>query len=129
MLEATATAIYMLETRIISPRGELAKLFWQEPRTGFTIGLPAVEREKEPVNYWQEAIKAINEAFAEARHNPETARSLFNVASWGRRDPESLQNLRDMFVKEGIPSEFLSHYAPEEPFACLRQNDGLSDKI
>ena len=37
---------------------------------------------------------AINEAVAEARHNPETARSLFALASYGRRDPESLESLR-----------------------------------
>lgn len=129
MLEAAATGINMMEKRAVSPRGEKAKLFWQEPRTAFTIGHPAVDRKKEPVNHWQEAMKAINEAFAEARHNPETAHTPFNLASWNRRDPESLQDLRDMFVKEGIPSEFLSHYVPEAPFAFLRQNDGLSDKI
>ena len=39
----------------------------------------------------QEAAKALNEAVAEARHNPETARSLFAVASYGRRDPASLK--------------------------------------
>jgi hypothetical protein len=33
------------------------------------------------------------------------------------------------FAKEGIPPEFLSHYEPSLPFACLRQNDGLSDKF
>lgn len=99
MLEATATAINMLEARVISPPGELAKLFWQEPQTGFTNGLAAVERKQEPVNHWDEAIKAINEALAEARYNPETARSLFDMASWGQRDSESLQRLRDMFVR------------------------------
>jgi hypothetical protein len=126
MLEATATAINMLETRAISPPGELAELFWQEPRTRFTN---AVERKKDPVNYWQEAIKAINEALAEARRDPEIAHSLFNMASWGRRDPESLQKLRDMFAKDGIPPEFLSQYVLDGPFAYLRQNDGLSDKF
>jgi hypothetical protein len=129
MLEATATAINMLEARAISPPGKLAELFWQEPQTRFTNGLPTVERKKESVNYWQEAIKAINEALAEARHDPETARSLFNMVSWGRRDPESLRKLRDMFAKDGIPPEFLSHYVPDEPSACLRMNDGLNDKF
>lgn len=92
----------------------------EEPRTGFANGIAAVERKQEPDNHWEEAIKAINEALAEARYNPETARSLFDMASWGRRDSESLQRLRDMFVKDGIPSEFLSHYVPKELFACLR---------
>ena len=77
----------------------------------------------------QEAAKALNEAVAEARHNPETARSLFAVASYERRNPASLEQLRVMFAQEGIPMEFLSHYVPDKPFACLRLNDGLSDKF
>ncbi len=34
-----------------------------------------------------------------------------------------------MFTKEGIPLEFLSHYDPEGPFACLRLSDGLRDSF
>lgn len=113
MLEAAATAINLMESRVISPPGEQAKLFWSEPQTEFSNGLPPVARKKEPINYWQEAVKAIDEAIAEARHNPETARSLFALASLGRRDPESLERLRATFTKEGIPMEFLSHYVPD----------------
>lgn len=112
ILEAAATAIDLIESEILSPRGEQADLFLPEPQTGFTNGLPADERKKEPINYWQEAVKAINEVVAEAKHNPETARSLFTLASYGRRDHESLEELRAMFAKEGIPPEFLSHYVP-----------------
>jgi hypothetical protein len=113
MLEAAATAIDLIESKVLRQRGEQAGLFLPEPQTGFTSGLPAVERKKEPINYWQQAVQAINEAVAEARHNPETARSLFALASYGRRDPESLDRLRATFAKEGIPSEFLSHYQPD----------------
>ncbi|TFI43807.1 hypothetical protein E4O93_21425 [Diaphorobacter sp. DS2] len=129
MLEAAATAISLIEVRDISPPGEHAKLFWSEPQTGFTSGLPAKAPKPEPVDHWQRAIQAIDEAIIEARHNPETARSLFALASYGRRDPASLEQLRATFAKEGIPPEFLSHYEPSLPFACLRQNDGLSDKF
>ena len=65
----------------ISPPGEHAKLFWSEPQTGFTSGLPAKAPKPEPVDHWQRAIQAIDEAIIEARHNPETARSLFALAS------------------------------------------------
>ncbi len=54
---------------------------------------------------------------------------LFTLASYGRRDPESLERLRATFTKEGIPRSFLSHYEPEWPFAGLRLNDGLSDSF
>jgi hypothetical protein len=129
MLEAAATTIELIESKILSPGGKQAALFLSEPQTAFTNGLPVKERKKEPVNYWQQAVKAINDAIVEARHNPETARSLFALASFGRRDPESLERLRVTFVKEGIPSDFLSHYVPDGPFACIRQNDGLSDNF
>ena len=33
--------------------------------------------------------------------------------SYGRRDPESLEQLRATFAKEQIPLEFLSHYELE----------------
>ncbi len=129
MLEAAATAINLIESRVINPPGEQAKLFWPEPQTRFTSGLPEKERKPEPVDHWQEAVKAINEAIVDARHNPETARSLFTLASYGRRDSESLKQLRATFAKEGIPAEFLSHYEPQWPFACHSINDGLSDKF
>ena len=130
MLEAAATAISLIKVRDISPLGEHAKLFWFEPQTQFTSGLPAKEPKPEPVNHWQRAVQAIDEAITEARHNPETARSLFALASsYGRRDPASLEHLRATFAKEGVPSEFLSHYEPDGPFTCLRQNDGLSDNF
>ena len=57
---------------MISPPREQATLFWPEPQTGFTNGLPAKERKQEPIDYGQEVIKEITEAVAEARHNPET---------------------------------------------------------
>lgn len=108
MLEAAATAIDLLESQVVIPRGEQAVLFLPEPQTGFTNGLPADQWKPAPINAWQEAAKAINEAITEARHNPETARSLFMLACNGRRDPDSLERLRAQFYQEGIPREFLS---------------------
>ena len=81
------------------------------------------------VNHWQEAIKAINEAVAEARQNPETAQTLFALASYGRRDQAALARLRATFAKEGNPPEFLSYYELDGPFAFLSMDDGLSDKF
>jgi hypothetical protein len=92
----------------LTPRGEQARLLLPEPQTGFTNGLSANERKPDPVNYWQRAVQAIDEAIAEARHNPETARSLFALASYGRRDPVSLEQLRATFAMEQIPLEFLT---------------------
>jgi hypothetical protein len=127
MLEAAATAIELLESNVLRSQGEQAELFIPEPQTGFTTGISVVQKNIEPADHWKEAIEAINEAVVDARHNPATARSLFALASYGQRDPESLARVRAIFAENGIPPEFLSHYIPDGPFTFIRLNDGLSD--
>lgn len=116
MLEAAATAIHLIESGKLAPRGEQAELFLPEPQAEFTNGLPADEQQKKLINHWQEAMRAINEAIVEARRDPETARSLFALVSCGRRDSASLEHLRAMFSEMRIPLDFLSHYDPNGPF-------------
>ena len=58
LLEAAATAISLIEVRDISPPSEQAKLFWSEPQTGFTSGLPTKAPKPEPINHWQRAVQA-----------------------------------------------------------------------
>lgn len=106
-LEAAATAIDLIESKEVNPRGEQAELFLREPQAWFTYDLPVDEENIAP---WQKLFKAIQEAIAEARHNPEVARSLFALTSYGRRDPEFLKDLRTTFIMNGIPPEYLSHY-------------------
>ena len=60
---------------------------------------------------------------------PGTARALFDLASYGRRDPAAQETLRTMFAKEQILPEFLLDYESQEPFACLELNNGLSDNF
>lgn len=129
MLEAAATAIELIESQILNAAGEFAGLFVHEPQREFTNGLPVHVGPEEPVNYWRKAAKAIEEAVLDARHNPETARSLFRLASYGRNDPASLEQLRAIFAKEQIPVEFLLHYEPTEPFTCHTLSNGLSDSF
>ena len=129
MLEAAATAIKLIESKMLNAGGEFAGLFLPEPHVEFTNGLQADARAKDPVNYWQKSAKAIEDAILEARHNPETARALFQLASYGRHDPASEERLLAIFAKEQIPTEFLLHYEPKEPFTCLTLNNALSDNF
>lgn len=100
-----------------------------EPQTEFIKGLPTDKRKKGSISYWQEVVKAINEAVAEARHNPETARSLFQLASYGHNDAISLEQFRDEFAKDQIPREFLSHFELGNPFTRLSLTYWLSDQF
>lgn len=118
MLEAAATTIDLIESKELIPRGEQAELFLPEPQSAFTDGLPMDEQQKEPINHWQEAMRAINEMIVEARRDPEAACSLFAVASCGLRDPESLERLHAIFDQARIPQEYLSLYDPNEHFSC-----------
>jgi hypothetical protein len=109
MLEAAATAMHLIEAGAIHADGDTAKLFSPEPPAEFTNGLRASAAKSEPINYWQRAMQALEAAIAEARHNPEEARSLFRLMSYGQPNPESLEQLRATLAEEGIPPEFLLH--------------------
>ena len=61
------------------------------------------------------------------RHLPLPVVTATVFATWF--GAEAIFGVSATFVKEGIPPEFLSHYEPDGPFACLRQNDGLSDNF
>ncbi len=108
MLEAAATAIELIESQFLDAAGEFAGLFVQEPQREFTNGLPVRVGFEEPANYWRKAAEAIEKAVLDARHNPETARSLFGLASYAQNDHDSLEQLRAIFAKVQIPAEFLS---------------------
>ena len=113
MLEAAATAIQMMEEKSITPFGEMAGLFCEEPQTEWTDGDLPVGISQDISSPWHAAIVAINEAFAAACHSPETACSLFEMALGRQRDASAVRKLFDMFVKEGIPEHCLSHYLCE----------------
>jgi hypothetical protein len=104
MLEAVAAAIDLIESKSLRPQGKQAELF--VPPTD----LPVDEPKTAPSNSWREAFEALNKSIAEAQSNPEAARSLFAIASYGRRDPKSLEDLRSLFAEVGIPHEYLSSY-------------------
>jgi hypothetical protein len=57
----------------------------------------------------QAAMAALDEVIAEARHNPATARALFNLAWHGRTDPDSIQQAEVLMAELKVPVDFLSH--------------------
>ena len=107
MLEAAACAIDLIESRVLSPSGEQSTLFLPEPMTRLTNDLSVDNRLERPTNHWQETFKVIDQTIAEARYNPDTARSLFALASCGRRDPGQLEKVRITFASLKIPLDIL----------------------
>ncbi len=106
-LEAAATAINLIESKVLTPPGEQTELFVQEPQAWFACN----HFEKvENLAPWQKLFNLIQPVITEARHNPEVAQSLLALTSCVRRDPEFLKDLRITLIMNGIPPEYLSHY-------------------
>lgn len=100
MLEATATALHLIETGRLIGQGDQEELFLPEPVK--KIGEDQCAQ-KTP-NHWEKAFAALDEAIAAARHAPEAAQSLFNLLMWGRRDAECLRRTQALMTEVGIPS-------------------------
>lgn len=66
---------------------------------GLYTSLPARVGSEAPVNYWLKAAEVIEEAALDARHNPETARSLFRLALYGRNEPAFFCNCEQVSGK------------------------------
>ena len=120
MLGGGGTAISLIGVRDISPPGEQAKLFWSEPQTGFTSGLPTKAPKPEPINHWQRTVRPSMRPSLKRGTTPTDGTLAVRVGFLWSARPASLEQLRATFAKEGIPLEFLSHYEPDGPFACLR---------
>jgi hypothetical protein len=108
--------------RALLPRREHAALFLAEPQTGS----PVACREETEARTRQSLATGgpgHHEAIIEARHNPETARSLFALASYGRRDPESW-NVAATFAKEGIHRIFCHITSLMDPLHVLDRMTG-----
>jgi TniQ len=108
-LEAAAVAIRLIEDGDISAKGTLGPLFLVEPHQPIPDGDPPVST-AEPITYWERAMDAFNIAVETARHDPDTARHLFQLASYTCRSPSCFDSIAELLVEVGIPASFLSHY-------------------
>lgn len=128
MLEVAANAIELIETEAIRPLGAQAELFLPGPGAELTLDrLMRILRRKSGKG-WQEAWKVVHDAIADARHNPETARALYALASCGKRhDPVALEGLRALFIEAQVSQEFLP-LEGSEALSALRSTcaQGLS---
>lgn len=113
MLEAAATAIQLIEADGLSARGAQAELFLPEPMKEIADGRQPPKLPGEEVNLWRAGMAALEETIAEARHDPKAAQTFFNMSLFGRKDADSIQSVRGMLVKMGIPDDFLSHFSSQ----------------
>lgn len=100
MLEATATAMHLIETGRLIAQGEQAKLLRPEPSKKIDEGHCSTKQ----LNHWEMALAAAEEAVASARHNPEAAQALFNAITLGCRTAEFIRRTQALLSEIGIPS-------------------------
>jgi hypothetical protein len=122
MLEAAAIAIDLIESKVLSPRGEQAALFCQSRTPGSPMACQRLCR-KPSRSITGSKRSGNRRGHCRARHNPETARSLFARILW-TADPESLDRLRVTFAKEGIPQNFCHIICLTDPLHALDRMTG-----
>ncbi|CNI28405.1 TniQ family protein [Yersinia bercovieri] len=101
MLEAAANTIMLLSEGVLQPEGKFAELFQAEPQKDFTNGLTTEE------NFWREVHLAANQSLMQAQQDPEAARSLYRILTYGEETPMAQEKVRALFVRENIPLEFI----------------------
>jgi len=109
LLEAAATAMHLIETRQIKAQGTLGHIFLPEPERVTAQGRkPALNQDpdEDTINSWSLVKDALEKAIVKARYDPETAKKLFDLVVYGKRDPKNIEETLNMFIGYGIPAEW-----------------------
>lgn len=114
MLEAAATALYLIETGEIKARGTLAPLLALEPDVPVPGGTPP------PRNHWQDAMDAAAEALALAQRDRNAARQLLATLTAFTRTEKSFQRIRDDLLFAGVPDDYLPGTLAEKTASATR---------
>lgn len=99
-LEATATAIQLVETGEIEANGTLGHLLTPEPDRTVQDGSP-------PRDIWDEAREAMNDALALAQYDPLAAEHMLAILTALTRTDQTFQRIRADLIALGIPEQFL----------------------
>lgn len=106
-LEAAATAIDLLENKSLTGRGLDAALFLPTPSAPVYDGDTP---DRSSIAYlWARACSAFDEAVAEAKSNPDTAKAVFDMLLYGRKGATAIQGVLSDLQNLGVPLHYLSH--------------------
>lgn len=108
-LEAAAAAMHAMESRTLVSRTEGAGLFLPEPDvvidSGYSRPTPATPA---VADRWRDLAESLEAAVEDARHNPQSARQLFYLATYHcRNNEDKLCEVRETFAALGIPLDNL----------------------
>lgn len=107
-IEAAAIAVTLLESGAIHGAGIQAALFRPAPTEVIFEGEPpTLETDPpKPVEERPSLTDSLNAAVASARTNPEEARTLFTLATYGRHDADHIYAVVNDFLELGISIDF-----------------------
>jgi hypothetical protein len=100
-LHAAAIAIDLIESERITAYGTRGHLLLPEPEVHLEPG------QRPPVNHWQRAQEALEEAVALAKASPQDAHQLMTSLGYFCTRAELFDRLRDGLIDMGVPSLFL----------------------
>ncbi len=106
LLEAAATAIAMIEAGSLSAPGEHAKLFqadFVDNKDWPSYLDPSNTNDKYQKFYFNELLEQVIE---EAKVNRESAESLRGLCLFGRKDPDVIKEIDNLFLELEIPFQF-----------------------
>ena len=142
MLEATATALSLVETGDITARGSLGPLLRAEPYRPAAAGPPPSRTKRpehlegldgpapEPNGLWNEVMDAVQDAITEAQTDPGAASRLLRLFTYPCKTPAAFDRIRDNLVNAGVPVCFLPTYQadqPDEHRRCVTAPVSLTD--
>lgn len=104
MLKAVAVAMRLIEHNVVDAQGTEALLFRPEPVESLSDGQPFPS----VPDYWYRVKIAVDEAVADAKVNPKTARDLLRLMTLHAQSEAEIDRARDALVELSIPVEFLS---------------------
>ena len=111
MLEAAATAMEMLEEGVLDMTHEQAKLFQSEliPENDYPSFFALVKNddESQKLTSGKTLNQLFEQAVAEARENRQLAQALWRLYLHGRKDQETIERARTIFLELGIPFQDL----------------------
>lgn len=106
LLEASATAMGMFEAGKLQVSGKFFRLFLPDPMSeddwppGHLEFVPMISQSRSFEDLFDQAV-------AKAKTDREAAQELRALYLWGRKDPDVIKQIDAIFLKLGIPFDFL----------------------
>jgi hypothetical protein len=121
MLEAAATAMYLIEIGVLRPWGTLGAVLREEPYR-------PVRSEPDPATAWRLLLKDFNAAIEAAQHDRDAALRLLQTYTAYCRSPAAYEQRRQNLIACGLPERFLPRWEDRDADGRSVSDGGFTDR-